>query len=306
MMPYLSPFAAFDLKIQAQGQLDPQCQQRLETEIQELRRQSNRNPNVQLRTGLRLNIDQVEQLWNEIQNPLTLDFHLRILEDKRLLHFLEYGHPALLNERPQFWQELSNDFQNFLLPYLQYQIREAWHEADQKQDGSSMEQLLPLLHLVPQLNIQAPSDPLNPHWAETSANLPEEHPVVQGIFRIRQLASQDNLSYLSERELISHLSNQDIKTYNQAQEAQSARNQLGREILHLVRILIEEHGRRDGADAMLRQLNKLELDETIRQDTQTLKQQYAIGTGIPIWLKAGLIALLALFVLKYLETQFFS
>jgi hypothetical protein len=307
---YLNPFSIFGLQVPAPGvDLDPKSLALLNGYVETVLAAPH-DPAL-LRTGYRLSKAEIRRLLSELNDTQQRHHHLKIQADRSLLSFLEYGHPSYLERPAAEWDLYPSDFRAFILPYFQHQWKELWQEAEQKQQSELMERLLAYSHLLPQIGLEVSKPRVMPRQSQNWLEEEEEEAVLdnrllQTIQNLRQLGAKEDLYYLSERELLSYLSDQDIKQFNQAETHPTGRNRLAKEGLRLIQILLEEHGRRDGADALFRQLSKLQLDARMKQHLEEFKEHYAIGkSSIPLWVSIGLGVVLLLFVLKYLETTFF-
>ena len=107
---------------------------------------------------------------------------------------------------------------------------------------------------------------------------------------------------MSEREILSHLPDKTIELYNLLPEYfAEMRNNIASEIHSLAVVLNNNHGRDDGAEAVLRQGLKLKLDQSLRQALEQLLKQHKITTQIPTWVLVGGGVILLLFLIKFIE-----
>ena len=111
---------------------------------------------------------------------------------------------------------------------------------------------------------------------------------------------------MSERELLSYLPNKTIELYNMLPDYFTGiRNKIGLEIYSLSVVLVQHHGRSDGASAMVKQGLKLKLDDQIRENLEDMLSKFSFKSQIPTFVWAAIAVVSLLYLIKFFETAFF-
>lgn len=232
------------------------------------------------------------RILNDMDNPQFRDYHRLIFENKKLLKFLEYGHLNFFKDDAYKSLPQDNDFLAFVAPYFGYQYGETLLQAIKTQDKET----LTLLAATPLPTASGFEEQCYKH-----ANLYIESTVND----LKKLQSKEDLSYISERELLSYLPNRTIELYNMLPDYfRTTRNLIGAEVYQLSMVLNQNFGRSDGADVMLRQGLKLKLDDTVRQNLESMLQKFNARASTPNFVWIGIMIVLVLFLMKYIEVNF--
>jgi hypothetical protein len=119
------------------------------------------------------------------------------------------------------------------------------------------------------------------------------------------LKIQKELLHISERELLSYLPNKTIELYNILPDYFNVvRNLIATEIYSLSVVLIQNHGRSDGASAIIKQGLKLKVDESVRKNLESMHQKFSLKSQVPTFIWVALAAVSLLYIIKFLETTF--
>ena len=84
------------------------------------------------------------------------------------------------------------------------------------------------------------------------------------------------------------------------------RNLIGNEVYNLSVVLLHNYGRSDRAGALLKQGLQLKIDAPIRKNMEKMLKQFSFAAKVPsaIWIALAVIS--SLFLIKYIETVFYS
>ena len=226
----------------------------------------------------------------QLAEPEKLAAHLEIAARRPLANFLEFGHLGFF-EQPvdtEFWGSAAAQF---VRPFFIFQYAEALLQALKTQNERDME----LLQRLPFELTQAEFDS---YFGEISAYL------TRTATDLKALSENQALTYLSERELMSHLPDTTINVYNYLpQQLSGVRNWIGDAVGRIAMYMSVQLGRPDGAIALVRQALKLKLDESLRRDLEQLLTTHKSRNRTPAWILIGVAAVLLLFFLKYLENR---
>ena len=236
---------------------------------------------------------QVINLLNELENVTTKAFHTQIFKYKKLLNFLEFGHLNYFRRDADTNPEYPADFWKFIAPYFGRQYGETLLQAVKTRDKDTLSLLasehLPMLGDYEELCYQ--------HANNYIANTFQE---------IKNLKEQKSLLHMSERELLSYLPNKTIELYNMLPDYFTGiRNKIGLEIYSLSVVLVQHHGRSDGASAMVKQGLKLKLDDQIRENLEDMLSKFSFKSQIPTFVWAAIAVVSLLYLIKFFETAFF-
>jgi hypothetical protein len=80
---------------------------------------------------------------------------------------------------------------------------------------------------------------------------------------------------------------------------------IGNEVYQAALIMSQRLGRNDSAAVLIRQGLKLRLDTTVRQNLQDLLDRFKLRYKVPSFIVFGIMAVLLLFFIKFLENTFF-
>ncbi|MCH2043199.1 MAG: hypothetical protein MK212_03605 [Saprospiraceae bacterium] len=287
-MQYLNPFRIFDISYQ--NTVDPATVLRLHTEVTTQLSAYEREDTVYIR-GNKMKKWQAEAVLADWLDDRTRAFHRKVLEIPFLYSFLEYGHLNYFGnheEKHDLWNQ-DIEFAKFVFPYFADQYSNALLQAIKVQDKKELTTLL------------AAPPPKQTEYAAIYYNSVSEH-ISETISNLVELKQQQSLHYMSEREILSHLPDKTIELYNLLPEYfAEMRNNIASEIHSLAVVLNNNHGRDDGAEAVLRQGLKLKLDQSLRQALEQLLKQHKITTQIPTWVLVGGGVILLLFLIKFIE-----
>ncbi len=296
MLPtnYQNPFSLFSL-----SPTDPQLMERLHTISEEMRKRlstTTDDTTPVLLHSTRLTRGDWQYWLEQLQTEQQRQLHAEILQLRPLNSFLEYGHLGFFErdfaEMPIFQDA---DFVEYIRPFFLRQYVEGLLQALKTQAEETLQQLQ-------RLPFELREDDFDTYFEGVKEYL---HASAS---EIKTLSESENLGYLSERELVSHLPDRAIATYNSLPEYLSeVRNWIGNAIGQIAVYMTVQLGRPDGATALVRQALKLRLDDALRADLEKLLQVQLGGNRrrVPAWLLVGIGALILLFLLQYLERVFF-
>jgi hypothetical protein len=288
-MLYLNPFKLFDLSPEA---LPNTAERKLLFWEQKGARVQ--EGELLLVGSERVSKEYLMQLIQELRTPEFRAFHKLIFEQRYLLNFLEFGHLAYFYESIDTSYMEDASFLEFVMPYFSERFSEVLLQATQSDDF----ELIELLN-TKALNGKKEGVVEEAFYGETSNYIKDT------ILRLQTLQRNYEIKSMSERELVSFLSNQQIKSINALPAYfKQSRNLIAREVYVLSEILIHHFGRADGAAVMLRQGLKLDLDEAVRSDLEAMLGRFNFKTQVPmfVWIGGGVILLL--FLLRYIENTF--
>jgi hypothetical protein len=289
MAIYLNPYQLFDLAIDSS---ETAIQANREYTTARIKHTSD-SETVHIGSSTLLK-KEVVRLLNELDNATIRAYHIAIFENKKLLKFLEYGHLNFFKSDARSLLPQDSDFLTFIAPYFGYQYGETLLQAIKTQDKDT----LTLLASTPL--------PMTGDFEEQCykhANLYVESTINE----LKDLQAKEELSHLSERELLSYLPNRTIELYNMLPDYfYAARNLIGNEVYQLSVVLNQNFGRSDGANAMLKQGLKLKLDDTVRQNLESMLQKFNVRATAPSFIWIGILAILLLFLIKYIEINFIN
>ena len=242
--------------------------------------------------------------FKQLASAETRHLHLRIAENRDLANFLEFGHLGFLqklqmqdNAAPA--ETLYQAIQTFLQhdqmrPFFVAQYAQSLLQAFKTHHEEDMI----LLQAFP---IELTDEEIGLYFEELQQYLS------QTTQEIKTLIENQSLSYISERELVSHLSDKKIQLLNQLPSPLAReRDYVGTTIGHLATYMTMQLGYREAAEALLRQALKLKLSEQLRHDLEELLKMVKprIFANMPSWLFIGLGVTALLFLINYLEKIF--
>jgi hypothetical protein len=284
---YLSPFKLFNLSKDSSDAV-------LETNKEKVMGQLRHHSEAELVYigSTKIQKGEVLKLLTELDNFYTRSYHIAIFEDKKLLNFLEYGHLNYFRNESKVPQPKDGEFLKFIATYFGYQYGETLLQAIKTQDKETLSLLsLEALPMVGDFEDQCYK------YANSY--------VKSTIKDLKELQEKKELVHMSERELLSYLPTGRIELYNMLPDYfYATRNLIGNEVYELSVVLTQTFGRSDGASVMLKQGLKLKLDETVRKNLESMLQNFSIKAKVPNFIWMAALAVLALYVVKFLETTF--
>lgn len=243
--------------------------------------------------GQRLSQAEWQYWFDQLADPHQREIHLYISQQKPLSNFLEYGHLGFFEaERDaKTWQ--NSEFVAYIRPFFIYQYAEALLQALKTQNETEMQLLQKMPFDISKEEFETYFQDISQYLDHTAADL-------------KSLSENQSLTYLSERELVSHLPDTTINIYNHLPaNLGEVRNWIGDAVGRIAMYMSVQLGRPDGAVALVRQALKLKLDETLRQELEQLLSIHKSRNRTPVWILIGVGSILLLFLLKYLETRYF-
>jgi hypothetical protein len=237
---------------------------------------------------------EVLRLLKELDNYYSRQFHIAIFEYKKLLNFLEFGHLNYFRNDHKVETTKDSDFWKFIAPYFGRQYGETLLQAIKTNDKDT-------LNLLSSVSL-----PMIGDFEERCYKHANKY-ISNTIDDLKHLQLQNGLLHMSERELLSYLPNKTIELYNMLPDYFTAvRNLIGTEIYSLSVVLIQNHGRSDGASAIVKQGLKLKLDDSVRKNLESMLRNFSLKTQVPVFIWAAFAVVSLLYILKFLETTFFS
>lgn len=289
MSIYINPYKLFDLDINCS---DIELKN---NEIQIINRIKRYNDEEDVHIGSnQLPKKQVLLLLKELDNEITRQYHVTIFKHKKLLIFLEYGHLNYFRSDNKSIVSQDSGFLKFITPYFGYQYGETLLQAIKSQDKETLSLL------------STTSLPIAGDFEDVCYKYANRY-VENKITELKELQENKELLHMSERELLSYLPNRTIELYNMLPDYfSSARNLIGNEVYQLSLVLTQNLGRSDGANAVLKQGLKLKLDETVRKSLESMLHSFTVRAKMPSFIWIAAIAVVALFLIKYIETNFIN
>lgn len=241
--------------------------------------------------------------FKQLANAETRNLHLKIAENKALTNFLEYGHLGYFQHLEEKQVELKAELQEeldfyinheLIRPFFIAQYAQALLQAFKTHDEAQM-------IVLQKVHIDFTEEEIGLYFEEL-----QEH-LMHTTKEIKTLIDNHSLSYMSERELLSHLSDKTIQLLNNLPlPLAKERDYVGTSIGHLATYMTLQLGYRDAAEILIRQALKLKLNTQLRTELeQLLKIVKPRLTGmLPKWLFVGLGLTALLFAIKYIETFF--
>ena len=289
MSVYFSPFKLFNLSVDSSEAI---LKSNRDHVIERIKYNS---PDDIVQIGsTKIHKSEVLRLLKELDNYYTRQFHIAIFEYKKLLNFLEFGHLNYFRNDHKVETTKDSDFWKFIAPYFGRQYGETLLQAIKTKDKHTLNLL------------SSESLPMIGDFEERCYKHASLY-IGNTIKELKELKEQNGLLHMSERELLSYLPNKTIELYNMLPDYfTSVRNLIGSEIYSLSVVLIQNHGRSDGASAMVKQGLKLKLDDSVRKNLESMLRNFSLKTQIPFFIWAALAVVSLLYILKFLETTFFS
>jgi len=286
---YLSPFKLFNL---SKDSSDAVLKANQEKVMRQLRHHS--ETELVFIGTTKIQKGEVLKLLRELDNFYTRSYHIAIFEYKKLLNFLEFGHLNYFRNDSKVPQPKDGEFLKFIAPYFGHQYGETLLQAIKTQDKETLSLL------------SAEALPMVGDFEDQCYKYANSY-VESTITDLKELQSKKELVHMSERELLSYLPTGRIELYNMLPDYfYSARNLIGNEVYQLSVVLTQKFGRSDGASVMLKQGLKLKLDQAVRKNLESMLQNFSIKAKVPDFVWFAAIAVIALYVLKFLETTFFG
>ncbi len=289
MSVYFSPFKLFNLSIDSSDAIFKS------NHDQVIERVKYNSPDDIVQIGsTKILKSEVLRLLKELDNYYTRQFHIAIFEYKKLLNFLEYGHLNYFRNSNKVETTKDSDFWKFIAPYFGRQFGETFLQALKTNDKDT-------LNLLSSESLPMIGDFEDRCYKHANIYISNT------IKDLRHLQLENGLLHMSERELLSYLPNRTIELYNMLPDYfTSVRNLIGTEIYSLSVVLIQNHGRSDGASAMVKQGLKLKLDDSVRKNLESMLRNFSLKTQVPVFIWAALAIVSLLYIIKFLETTFFS
>jgi hypothetical protein len=234
------------------------------------------------------------QYWlDQLCTTEQRQIHIAIVENHALRNFLEFTHLGFFAAAPapDFWQ--NAEFVAYIRPFFVFQYAEALLQALKTQNEADMQALQNSPFEISQAEYDTYFVEISDYLSLTAQDL-------------KNLSENNSLTYLSERELVSHLPDTTINIYNYLPNSLSGvRNWIGDSVGRIAMYMSVQLGRPDGAIALVRQALKLKLDEALRLELEQLLQAHKSRSRTPLWILIGVGAMLLLFALKYVENRYF-
>lgn len=289
-MQYINPFALFDLESSANeskiAAVKAETMSRLASADAD-------TDTVSIR-GQRLTKGEWQYWLNQLSTPTQQQIHRAIVENHALRNFLEFAHLGFFAAAPaaDFWQ--NAEFVAYVRPFFIAQYAQALLQALKTQNEADMQALQNSPFEISQEEYDTYFVEISDYLSLTAQDL-------------KNLSENNSLTYLSERELVSHLPDTTINIYNYLPQSLSGvRNWIGDAVGRIAMYMSVQLGRPDGAIALVRQALKLKLDEALRLELEELLQAHKSRSRTPIWILIGVGAILLLFALKYIENRYFK
>lgn len=288
MKNYTSPFKLFNLKKDA---TDKEIALNKSYHLDRMKHVKSEEE-IQIR-GTKILKNLAMQLLLDLDDSATRQYHFFIFENKSLLNFMEYGQLNFL-KNPQnisFFKEV--DFINFIMPFFSYQYGETLIQAIKTGDKK-------LLDLLATQSLPTIGD-FEKKCFESANDY-----IAITINELKELQGNQKLLHISERELVSYLPSQAIELYNILPSYfATTRNLIAEEAYRLAIVLIDRHGRSDGASAIIKQALKLKLDASVKANLEEMLQTFSFRSKIPSFVWVATAAISFLYLLQYLETIFY-
>jgi hypothetical protein len=206
---------------------------------------------------------------------------------------LEYGHLNYFRVEQPIAGDQSDDFYQFIAPYFATQYSETLMQAIQTHD-------IETLKLLSNSNLPMVADFEEQYYHHVNRY------VQSTIDTLKRLQKDVQVETLSENQLMAYLPNKTIELFNILPDYfLVARNLIGNEVYQAALIMSQRLGRNDSAAVLIRQGLKLRLDTTVRQNLQDLLDRFKLRYKVPSFIVFGIMAVLLLFFIKFLENTFF-
>jgi hypothetical protein len=243
--------------------------------------------------GTRLKLEELKRCLHELQDPKLETFHLELLKKTELLNFLEYGHLGYFQNNSEHIED--SGMMEFIAPYFAYQYSEALIQALKVQDSET-------IALLVNQNLPLSEANENLYFYDTAFYLNDS------LKDLEKLKEDPRLFVMSERELALQLPDKVIESYNVLPAYfNELRDSIGLTVRQLAENITIQGGRREGAIVLIKQVLKLNLSNELSKELQSLLKQLNPGLGrVPLFLIIGTGIILLLFLLKWLETNFFQ
>ena len=236
---------------------------------------------------------QLNKWIDELEAENSREIHLKIYENGDLYRFLQEGELNLFANNSLDLTAENKPLIDYIKPFYLYQYAQAWVRALQTNNEAELN----LLKVCPTPytleDILAYAQPIEDFLKKTIASL-------------EALANSPQLSYISERELLSYLPDQTIAIYNFLPDFLSnARNWLATAVGRLAMYMSVQLGRTDGAMLMIQQALKLNVDNNLKADLQKLMVRHKKIGRPAAWIMLTLFVIALLFFLQYMEKNYF-
>lgn len=238
--------------------------------------------------------EQAMKLLSELSDDTIRSYHIAIFQNKKLLNFLEYGHLNYFRVEQPIADDQRDGFYEFIAPYFATQYSETLMQAIQTHDTET-------LKLLSNSNLPMVIDFEDQYYHHVNRY------VQSTIDTLKRLQKDVQVETLSEHQLMAYLPNKTIELYNMLPDYfLVARNLIGNEVYQAALVMSQRLGREDSAAVLIRQGLKLRLDTTVRQNLQDLLDRFKLRYKVPSFIIFGIMAVLLLFFIKFLENTFFS
>lgn len=289
MSAYISPYKIFNLSPSANVIEVEHHRARILAQLM------NYAPKEQIQLhGTQLSKEAALELLSELSDDNKRSYHIAIFENKKLLNFLEYGHLNYFRAAQPMSEQQEEGFYEFIAPYFADQYSETLMQAIKTQDTATLQLLS-----KSSLPIAAGFEDQCYHHANRY--------VQDTINTLKSLQKNTQIEQLSERQLMAYLPNKTIELYNMLPDYFFvARNLIGNEVYQAALMMSQRFGRSDSATVLIKQGLKLRLDTTVRQNLQSLLDRFKLRYKVPSFVIFGVLAVILLFLVQYLEHTFFS
>lgn len=288
MNTYISPYKVFDLSPTANELEVKHYRARMLAQLTDYR------PKEQVYlNGTIIVQEEAMKLLSELSDDTIGPYHIAIFQNKKLLNFLEYGHLNYFRVEQPIVGDQGEDFYQFIAPYFATQYSETLIQAIQAQD-------IETLQLISNSKLPMVADFEEQYYHHVNRYLQDT------IDTLKCLQKDVQVETLSENQLMAYLPNKTIELYNMLPDYfVVARNLIGNEVYQAALVLSQRLGRDDSAALLIRQGLKLRLDTTVRQNLQELLDRFKLRYKVPSFIVFGIMAVLLLFFIKFLENIFF-
>lgn len=289
MSAYISPYKIFELSPEANALEVEHYRGRILTQLM------NYAPKDEVYfNGSTLPKEAVLELLSDLSDDTSRSYHVKIFKNKKLLNFLEYGHLNYFRVQPSEDTKKEEGFYQFIAPYFADQYSETLIQVIKTQDTETLKLLL-------ESNLPIVADFQDQCYHHANCYVQDT------INTLKSLQKDVQIEQLSERQLMAYLPNKTIELYNMLPDYfLVARNLIGNEVYQAAQVMAQRFGRNDSATILIRQGLKLHLDTTVRENLQSLLNQFKLRYKMPSFVVLGVLAVLLLFFIKYLENTFFA
>ncbi len=285
-MKYISPFQTFGINPQEFAAQWPSIKKETQRYLQSYSLYA--DVNIKQTTATK---QQFNKWMDELDAEQSREIHLQIYENVDLCRFLQAGELHLFANNSL--SSAPTAVIEYIKPFYLHQYADAWVRALQTNNEHELNLLKTQVIPYPLADILAYAQPIEDYLKKTIANL-------------EALANSPQLSYISERELLSYLPDQTIATYNFLPDFLSnARNWLATAVGRLAMYMSVQLGRTDGAMIMIQQALKLNVDNDLKSDLQKLMVRHKKIGRPAAWIIVTISVIALLFLIQYIEKTYF-